>query len=402
MASRWIGIAIAFAVVGGSWAASPYDVPAQNATNWLIQHYNPVDGSWGATDDVKYVQTSEAVIALGALNRRTPQYYAGLAWLENHSPANVDFRARRILALQASGNNILGDLQYLQTAQNLAAPGNGGWGLSNIYQGSALDSALSLQALSQAGVSTNVSSAISYLTGTQLTGSDKGWVIGQESTSDPATTAHAVIALLALQPGSQAAANGLTTLNSKVNGSSPVAQQALAVLANLRSNPTSSQAATLLSNLMAVQSGDGSWGQDVYATALAVRALAAGMGRDLAAQKQLVSLPDANLRSAINQALGRNALDALNVGELGQLTSLTASSLNISNLTGLQYATNLKNLDLRNNNITDFGPVAGLTGATILESGNPGYVAIPTLPEWGIILMGALLLLTMMRAQRRV
>jgi Leucine-rich repeat (LRR) protein len=144
-------------------------------------------------------------------------------------------------------------------------------------------------------------------------------------------------------------------------------------------------------------------GQDDQATA--IRALAAGAGRDIAAQKQIVGVTDNALRGAINAALGHGALDAINVGQMQQLTSLNAAGLDITDLTGLQYATSLTSLDLRNNNISSFAPVAGLTGTTILEDGNPGYAGgdgdVPTLPEWGMILLGSLLLFTMMRSQRR-
>ncbi|MFX5960964.1 hypothetical protein ABTE72_19675, partial [Acinetobacter baumannii] len=80
-------------------------------------------------------------------------------------------------------------------------------------QGSALDTSLSLQALTQQGVTTNVAQAVSYLTTTQLTGSDKGWVVGQETVSDTITTAQVIIALVPLKNMSAAVptsiANGL-------------------------------------------------------------------------------------------------------------------------------------------------------------------------------------------------
>lgn len=394
-----------------AWAGA-YDAPAANAVAWLLSQQNTDDGSWGVTDDIKYVRTSEAVLALAALNRRTPQYYAGLNWLQNHAPGNVDHTARRILAIQSNGGSVTADLQALQAAQGLAAPGAGGWGLASTYQSAALDTALTLQAYNQAGVTTNIANAVTYLTGAQLTSSDKGWVLGQETASDPVTTAHVLIALIPLKASYPAVAtpisNGLAALNAKVTAAAPVGQKALAVVANLRNSASSSVATTLLGNLTATQNGNGSWGNDILATALAARSLAAGMARDLTAQQQTVNMPDAALRAAINQALGRNAMDALNVGEIAQLTTLNAAGLGISDLTGLQYASNLTNLDLRNNNISSFAPVAALTSATILEDGNPGYAGgggpnsgdVPTLPQWGAIILTALLLGITIRRER--
>ncbi len=48
------------------------------------------------------------------------------------------------------------------------------------------------------------------------------------------------------------------------------------------------------------------------------------------------------------------------------LTNLPASSLGIVDLTGLEYATNLKTLDLQNNDINDVSPLSGLTKLTTL------------------------------------
>lgn len=396
-----------------SATAGTYDTAAAKGVTWLLAQRNVDDGSWGATDDVKYVQTSEAVLALGALNQASPAYHAGLSWLDNHFPANIDFTSRRILSLGQAGASVSLDLTALQGAQGTTGVGNNGWGLSGNYLGSALDTSLSLQALNQQGVSTNVSQAVSFLTASQLTGSDSGWALGQEGVSDPATTAQVIQALVPLKSVSSAVptaiTNGLAALNAKVTTSSPVTQIALAALANLRNSASSSQATTQLNALVSQQASDGSWGEDPYATALALRALAAGLGKDVTAQKQAVGMPDATLRAVVNANLGHGAMDAINVGECQQLTTLNASGLGIKDLTGLGCATNLTNLDVSNNQIQSFTPIAGLTKTAVNETGNPGYVAVasndtadsPTLPEWGAIVMGSLLLLTMVRAQRQ-
>lgn len=354
---RNLAVALVFLFAAtGSAVAQTLDTSANSAANWLLAQQNADDGSWGATDEVKYVQTSEAVLALAALNKRTSQYYAGLTWLQNHAPVNIDYTARRVLALQSNGSSITTDLQSIQAAQALSAPGNNGWGLSKTYQGAALDTALVLQAYNQAGINANVPNAVSYLLGAQLSGTDQGWVIGQESISDPATTAQVLIALIPLKATNATLpttiSNGLAALNAKVTTASPVSQQALSVIANLRNAAVSPQVTTLLNNLTATQGTDGSWGSNIQATALAVRAEAAGIGRDLTDQQQAVNMPDAKLRAAVNQALGRGAMDQLNRGELVQLTSLSAANRGITDLTGLQYATNLTYLDLSGNSLS--------------------------------------------------
>lgn len=84
-----------------------------------------------------------------------------------------------------------------------------------------------------------------------------------------------------------------------------------------------------------------------------------------------ILVKDQALRAAINRALNKNAMDEINRDEMEQLTVLDASGLGISDLTGLEAAVNLVNLDLRNNQITDTSPLAGLTGTAIRLAGNP-------------------------------
>ena len=52
---------------------------------------------------------------------------------------------------------------------------------------------------------------------------------------------------------------------------------------------------------------------------------------------------------------------------MGTLTELIATDKNIRNLTGLEYATKLKVLDLRDNSISDISPLARLTNLTTLR-----------------------------------
>lgn len=66
-----------------------------------------------------------------------------------------------------------------------------------------------------------------------------------------------------------------------------------------------------------------------------------------------VSLPDDNLYAKIEESLGKPSGVTLTVEDMLTLTSLTANNANISDLTGLEYATNLTTLSLDNNNLTN-------------------------------------------------
>ena len=76
---------------------------------------------------------------------------------------------------------------------------------------------------------------------------------------------------------------------------------------------------------------------------------------------QTVNIPDANLRAVVEKALGKASGNTITVSDIAKLTSLKASNLNISDLTGLEGATNLTELWLGGNNISDLSPVSGLT-----------------------------------------
>ena len=79
-------------------------------------------------------------------------------------------------------------------------------------------------------------------------------------------------------------------------------------------------------------------------------------------------IPDANLRAAIEQELGLPSGALITEEDMRRLTSLdTLSTRGISNLTGLEYATNLKGLYLFDNAIVDISPLTGLTNLEVLE-----------------------------------
>ncbi len=86
-----------------------------------------------------------------------------------------------------------------------------------------------------------------------------------------------------------------------------------------------------------------------------------------ATQRAGVNIPDANLRAKIESALGKTSGDPIAAMEMATLASLTAQDASISNLTGLEAATNLTHLHLWNNNISDISPIAGLTKLTHLS-----------------------------------
>ena len=74
-----------------------------------------------------------------------------------------------------------------------------------------------------------------------------------------------------------------------------------------------------------------------------------------------VTIPDANLRAAIAQSLGKPIEAQLTVGDMLNLTLLDGQDANIQDLTGLEHARNLVELWLQRNSVTDVSAIAGLT-----------------------------------------
>ena len=98
----------------------------------------------------------------------------------------------------------------------------------------------------------------------------------------------------------------------------------------------------------------------------------------LTATAQVVDIPDPNLRAAVEKALGVTPGTPITADEMATLTHLEARNANISNLTGLEHATNLKSLWLdgeevvtgtwrNSNSVSDLLPLAGLTRLEKLE-----------------------------------
>ena len=79
-----------------------------------------------------------------------------------------------------------------------------------------------------------------------------------------------------------------------------------------------------------------------------------------------VHIPDPNLRAVIAQQLGKSANEPITPEEMGKLGRFSVRSSEIRELTGLQFATNLNWLDLRENQISDISPVAPLIKLQVL------------------------------------
>ena len=93
------------------------------------------------------------------------------------------------------------------------------------------------------------------------------------------------------------------------------------------------------------------------------------------AAAQVVEIPDPNLREAIQQALELPAgtpITRQDMEKLEYLDNEKTEKMGITDLTGLEYATNLNAIPLNQNEITDLTPLSNLIQLESLAAwGNP-------------------------------
>ena len=104
---------------------------------------------------------------------------------------------------------------------------------------------------------------------------------------------------------------------------------------------------------------------------------------------QTVDIPDPNLRAAIETKLGKASGTPITAAEMETLTFFRAIDANISDLTGLEGATNLTYLFLWDNSISDLSPLGGLTNLQFLDlQGNSVSDLSPVMGLTNLIFLG--------------
>jgi hypothetical protein len=84
-----------------------------------------------------------------------------------------------------------------------------------------------------------------------------------------------------------------------------------------------------------------------------------------------VSFPDTNLEDAIREAIGKPS-GPIYLADLESLSTFDAAYGNIVDVAGLEYCTNLHDLQLHGNQIDDISPLSSLSNLTLLILGHAG------------------------------
>lgn len=249
----------------------------ENGVAWLMSNQRS-DGSWQILAQTAVRDTEEAAITLRDFTSAQTNYAMGLQWLSAANSLNVDCLSRRIEALSASGQDVQALVGELISRQNA----DGGWGSNDSYRSTSIDTAFALRALIgiQYADQNIVSKSVDYLIPRQ--NPDGGWGFYQDDGNVFMTAT--VLGVLQKLPNTISVAAAIDKAKTYILahqnadggfGSSPstVYETALSSLA-LKGVTTDN---TILGNavnyLKSMQADDGSWNEDPYSTALAVRVL---------------------------------------------------------------------------------------------------------------------------------
>lgn len=279
-----------------SWAYSP-DI--EDGVSWLLGSQN-IDGSWGNNTDRVILDTSSVIESLRYLDNGGPAYLAGINWLNTQLPLNTDFLSRKITNLHWAGIDVTADVTTLLNSRRT----DSGWGGDADASSMVNDTVFALQALKAVNYADQavISGAIKYLLPAQNADGGFGFC-SSVSVGCSDSDSNAYMTAIVLQTLAQfkttydlqaqitsAVAYILTKQNidkgfgsggaSATPTTSTTYETALAVMALIKGNTGQGSAQPLqipiqnaIAYLTATQQVNGSWDDDPYSTALALRAL---------------------------------------------------------------------------------------------------------------------------------
>lgn len=449
---------IALAVCCNAWA----DVVSARATGvaYLISHQNG-DGSFKSSTGLEIATTATAVDALAVAGvKHGPFYASAIAYLANADGGSVDSQARAISSLRDAGLDTTARQTQLMASRN----SSGGWGTYSGFASAFPDTMLALSlGLPVAGSDFKAAACVilqaqrpdwswSYFetsATTVPTGLSAGAII---------PTAYAVSVLNSYAPSAPTVtcgsatytlatvvSNAVTWMQGKRNasdggfgdgGTSSILETALVYRAlNALATPPQPATSGALTYLLGQQITDGSWRGDVFQTALVLRSFPATTMADTdndgipdaseAALHTNPNVPDSRNLMAGN-GWGAVGLTAPALAASGQtyhslLVTLSASggtppyTFNLvagslppgvqlsanGQISGTPTASGDYNFDYA---VTDAaGTVGNYVGLLSIAAAPPppsDNSDVPTLPEWGAMLLAGLLLWSALRQSR--
>jgi hypothetical protein len=279
--SRLVLLAVCTVVVSWVESAVAQPKPLDRGLPYL-RSTQASDGSWGgvpASLATPLQSTATAARTLQMLGLNDATLASALSFLVAQSLTTVEELALQTEVLAAAGLDVSALVARLKSARRR----DGGWGLDldRVFGSQATDTIASLRALHTARAldSQTAATGLSYLLAQQ--NADGGWGGAGGQPSDIFYTALALLLLKDFQTTfdlAQAVARASAFLVGRQNsdgsfgGGSPF-ETALVVQALFRFVVDASVLSRSVNHLVSTQVTNGSWGDDAYSTALALRAL---------------------------------------------------------------------------------------------------------------------------------
>lgn len=279
-------LAILVAVLGWQACIALAQEAAVTGGVAYLESAQTIDGSWPATTtpslNSAIPTTGAATRTLQVVRPTSTAIASGQAFLGAQPTDSVDTIAIQLDVLAGAGSDVTGLVATLKGAQQVG----GGWGLDleKTSPDAVVDTLAALEALSTAGAadSSTVARALGYLLDAQ--NADDGWGAARGMPSEGFYTAHALLVLQGFQQTFQLTATTQSATNvllSRQNTdgsfglpSGTAFETAMALRAMLCYPVDATKAIAAMNYLLATQLGNGSWVDDAYSTALAIRALA--------------------------------------------------------------------------------------------------------------------------------
>ncbi len=255
-----------------------------NGLSYLQSTQSP-EGYWGDVSEVPYnsfVDTCTVAETLKYLNETGTPYNSAIQWINTTEVSNNDYLFTKMLILSHAGFDVSTIRDYLLSVRNY----DGGWGITEEFESDIKRTALALQALRSVNYpdQTVISKAINYLLSTQ--NPDGGWGFYQGDRSNVYMTALVTITLQQfsrttfMATAINKASSYLIThqnadggFGSSTSSESTIYETALAYIALVGAITDNTVLGNAINYLKSTQLPDGSWLQDPYSTALALRAL---------------------------------------------------------------------------------------------------------------------------------
>lgn len=443
-------LALVTAASASTPTATQINTSRANGLVWLYKNQQG-DGSWSSASGLQVQSTSAVLDAFMNAGIKSGQtFWSGLSVLANARPSSADGRARQLATLSRAGEDTSALAQKL-IAQATAS--GQAWGTLPGYSASVADSALAASALIAAASSApnyNTLVCSVFVSGQRSGG---GWsylgnptgAISNAATAGIVPTAYAILALKQIAGLGYSSfscsgttyttatlmGNGVTFLKTKLNadggfgeaGVSGALETALAYQAIQAASPNDNALGNAQGYLVASQKADGSWASDPLQTGLVLQTYPAttlvdtandGMPDVVKAGLNLnVNTPARGLLPGNGQSVAGVTKPLISLGATqGQTFNYTVtgspSGTYTFSLASGQLPTGLTLTS--NGGLTGVPTTVGPFSFSLMQTDSQGSISYldlqvvvvaqgdadaPTLPQWGALLLGGLMLATL-------